>query len=243
LYLTAVKKFTVFEGIDHLPWAGDSKSVLDAIEEFLDSEDVSDPEPLIEERENKKEFKRKLVAILSADVKGYSRLMNDDEEETINTLAACQELMSKRISKYRGRVIDSVGDNLLAEFSSVVDAVKCSVEIQEHLEVRNKKFPENRRMEYRIGVNLGDVIVEGDRLYGDGVNIASRIESLAEAGGVCISGTVYDQIENKLNLSFNFWGEQSVKNIPQPVRVYQIQLKPEDFSSQANRNGKIRRIY
>lgn len=236
-------RFTVFEGIDHLPWAGDSTSVLDAIEEFLDSEEVSDPEPLIEKRGNKKEFQRKLVAILSADVKGYSRLMNDDEEETINTLAACQALMSKRISKYRGRVVDSVGDNLLAEFSSVVDAVKCSVEIQEHLEVRNKKFPENRRMEYRIGVNLGDVIVEGDRLYGDGVNIASRIESLAEAGGVCISGTVYDQIENKLNLSFNFWGEQSVKNIPQPVRVYQIQLKPEDISSQANRHSKIRRIY
>jgi adenylate cyclase len=128
-------------------------------------------------------------------------------------------------------VIDSVGDNLLAEFASVVDAVKCSLEIQNDHKVRNNKLPENRRMEYRIGLNLGDVIVEGERIYGDGVNIAARIENVAEGGGICISGTVYDHVENKLKVSFDDLGEQSVKNIPNPVRVYQIKMEPEGSSS------------
>ena len=128
-------------------------------------------------------------------------------------------------------MIDSVGDNLLAEFASVVDAVKCSLEIQYDHKVRNNKLPENRRMQYRIGINLGDVIVEGERIYGDGVNIAARIESVAEGGGICISGTVYDHVENKLNVSFDDLGEQSVKNIPNPVHVYQIKMEPEGSSS------------
>src|SRR6266496_435089 len=144
--------------------------------------------------------RRKLAAILSADVQGYSRLMGEDEVATIRTLTAYREVMVTLIRQHRGRVVDSPGDNLLAEFASVVDAVQCAVEVQRQLKVRNAEVPEPRKMEFRIGINLGDVIVEGERLYGDGVNIAARLESLAEAGGICISGTVHDHIENKLAL-------------------------------------------
>jgi adenylate cyclase len=172
-------------------------------------------------------FKRKLTAILSADVEGYSRLMGDDEDATIRTLTAYRELMSTLIQKHRGRVVDSPGDNLLAEFLSVVDAVRCAVEIQEELRVRNAELPENRRMEFRIGVNLGDVVEEGERIYGDGVNITARVEGLAEAGGICISGTVYDSIKNKLSLSYDSLGEHTVKNIKEPVRVYRMRIGPE----------------
>jgi adenylate cyclase len=172
-------------------------------------------------------FKRKLTAILSADVEGYSRLMGEDEDATIRTLTAYRELMSTLIQKHRGRVVDSPGDNLLAEFLSVVDAVRCAVEIQEELRVRNAELPENRRMEFRIGVNLGDVVEEGERIYGDGVNITARVEGLAEAGGICISGTVYDSIKNKLSLSYESLGEHTVKNIKEPVRVYRMCIGPE----------------
>src|SRR5262245_22117350 len=141
-------------------------------------------------------MERKLTAILSADVKGYSRLMGEDEEATIRTLTAYREGMTTLIRQHRGRVVDSPGDNLLAEFASVVDAVQCAVEIQQELKVRNTELPDQRKMEFRIGLNVGDVIVEGERLYGDRVNIAARLEGLAEPGGICISGTVYDQIEN-----------------------------------------------
>ena len=126
------------------------------------------------------DFKRKLTAILSADVKGYSRLMGEDEDSTVRTITAYREVMGTLVKKYRGRVVDSPGDNLLAEFASVVDAVRCAVGIQEELKARNAELPEDRRMEFRIGVNLGDVIVEGERIYGDGVNIAARVEGLAE---------------------------------------------------------------
>ena len=142
-------------------------------------------------------FKRKLCAILSADVQGYSRLMGEDEDATIRTLTTYRELTSAIIQKHRGRVVDSPGDNLLAEFGSVVDAVRCAVEVQEELRIRNAELPDNRRMEFRIGINLGDVVEEGDRIYGDGVNITARVEGLAEGGGICISGTVYDSIKNK----------------------------------------------
>ncbi len=128
--------------------------------------------------------KRKLTAILSADVKGYSRLMREDEAATVSTLTTYKAAITSLIQKHRGRVVDSPGDNLLAEFASVVDAVQCAVEIQEELRVRNTDMPENRKMEFRIGVNLGDVIEEGERIYGDGVNIAARIEGLAEGGGI-----------------------------------------------------------
>src|SRR5881296_2001438 len=169
---------------------------------------------------------RKLAAILSADVKGYSRLMGEDEIATIRTLTAYRAVMATLIQRHRGRVVDSPGDNLLAEFASVLDAVQCAVEIQQELKLRNADLPAPRKMEFRIGINLGDVIVEGERIYGEGVNIAARLEGLAEAGGICISGTVYDQIENKLALGYEYLGEQTVKNIAKPVRVYRV-IEPE----------------
>src|ERR1700746_2646826 len=147
-------------------------------------------------------MERKLTAILSADVKGYSRLMGEDEVATIRTITAYREVMATLIQQHRGRVVDSPGDNLLAKFASVVEAVQCAVAIQHELKTRNAELPPHRRMEFRIGINLGDVIVEGERIYGDGVNIAARLEALAEAGGICISGTVYDQVETKL--AFNY---------------------------------------
>ena len=173
------------------------------------------------------EVKRKLTAILSADVKGYSRLMGEDEKGTVRTLNAYKEMISTLIYQYHGRVVDAPGDNLLAEFGSVVDAVQGAVEIQKELKARNAELPENRRMGFRIGVNLGDVIEEGEKIFGDGVNIAARLESLAEVGGICISGTAFDQVENKISLGYQYLGEQTVKNIAKPVRVYRVLMGPE----------------
>ena len=173
------------------------------------------------------DFKRKLTAILSADAKGYSRLMAENEEATVRTITAFREIVTEVVQKHRGRVVDSPGDNILAEFASAVDAVRGGVEIQEELKARNAELPENRRMEFRIGINLGDVIHEEERIYGDGVNIAARVEGLAEGGGICISGTVYEHIKNKLALGYQYLGEHSVKNIPEPVRVYRILMDPE----------------
>jgi TolB-like protein/class 3 adenylate cyclase/Flp pilus assembly protein TadD len=167
-------------------------------------------------------FKRRLTAILSADVEGYSRLMREDEEATVRTITTYRTAVTHLIQQYRGRVVDSPGDNILAEFSSVVDAVNCAVEIQRELAERNVELPENRRMQFRIGINLGDVLEEGERIYGDGVNIAARMEGLAEGGGICISGTAYDAVETKLGLEYEYLGEQQVKNIPKPVRVYRV---------------------
>src|SRR5439155_14876093 len=171
-------------------------------------------------------MERKLAALLSADVKGYSRLMGEDEEATICTLIAYRQVMAALIVQYRGRVVDSPGDNLLAEFASAVDAVQCAIAIQQALKTKNTDLPAERRMEFRIGINVGDVIVEGPQIYGDGVNIAARLEALAEGGGICVSGTVYDQIENKLALGYEYLGEQAVKNITKPVRVWRVQLQP-----------------
>jgi adenylate cyclase len=171
---------------------------------------------------------RKMSAILSADVKGYSRLMSADEEGTVKALNECREIIAKCVSDYRGRVVDSPGDNVLAEFVSTVEAVKCAVKVQEDLKVRNTELPEDRRMEFRIGVNLGDVIEENDRIYGGGVNIAARLEGLAEAGGLCISGTAFDQVKGKLSLGYQFVGKQTVKNIPDPIRAYKVLMAPED---------------
>jgi len=175
-----------------------------------------------------KDVKRKLRAILSADVQGYSRLMGDDEVATVKTITEYRETLTSLVNQYNGRVVDSPGDNVLAEFGSVVDAVQCAVEIQNILKAKNEDLPENRRMIFRIGVNLGDVIQEGDRIYGDGVNIAARIEGLADGGGICISGTAYDQIKNKLALGYNYFGEHTVKNISEPVRVYKVPMDPKD---------------
>ena len=173
------------------------------------------------------DFKRKLTAILSADVKGYSRLMGEDDEATVRTITAYRKVISEIVQKHRGRVVDSPGDNILAEFASVIDAVGSAVEIQEELKTRNAELPEDRKMEFRIGVNLGDVIHEEERIYGDGVNVAARVESLADPGGICVSGTVFDQIESKLPLGYEYLGEQSVKNISKPVRIYKALLDPE----------------
>jgi adenylate cyclase len=176
---------------------------------------------------NKEDFKRRLTVILSADVEGYSRLMGEDEDSTVRTLTAYRGLMSALIERYRGRVVDSPGDNLLAEFGSVMDAVRCAVEIQEELRIRNADLAEDRKMQFRIGINLGDVIEEGDRIYGDGINVAARVEGLSEGGGICISGTVYDSIRNKLSWSYDFLGEHNVKNIKEPVRTYRVRMEPE----------------
>jgi len=176
------------------------------------------------------EFKRKLTTILSADVKGYSRLMGEDEEWTLRTLNAYKEVMGSLIQQHRGRVVSAPGDSVLAEFASVVDAVQCAVEIQQVLRAKNAVLPENRRMEFRIGINLGDVMEEGDSIYGDGVNIAARLEGLAEAGGICISESAYQQIENKLPLKYEYLGEHEVKNIAKPVRVYRAQIESEEPS-------------
>jgi class 3 adenylate cyclase len=170
--------------------------------------------------------KRKLTAILSADVKGYSRLMEDDEEATVATLTSHREVMTGVIEKHRGRVVDAPGDNLLAEFASVVDAMRGEVEIQEELKARNSELPDHRRMEFRIGINPGDVIEESGRIYGDGVNLAARVESLADPGGICVSETAYDHLKNKLSLGIEFLGEHEVKNISEPVPVYRLLTEP-----------------
>jgi TolB-like protein/class 3 adenylate cyclase len=175
----------------------------------------------------KEGFKRKLTAILSADVEGYSRLMGDDEEATISTLTEYRKEIASQVKFHKGRVVDSPGDNVLAEFASVVDAVKCAVETQKEITERNANLPENRKMQFRIGVNLGDIVEEEGRIYGDGVNVAARIEGLAPPGGICISRTTYDQIKNKLNLGYEYLGEHSVKNIADPVRVYRVLTEPE----------------
>jgi adenylate cyclase len=171
-------------------------------------------------------FKRKLTAILSADAVGYSRLMEDDEEATVRTLTSYREVITTLIKQNNGMVIDSPGDNLLADFVSVVDAVQCAVSVQNEINARNENLPENRRMDFRIGINLGDVIQEGERIYGDGVNIAARLEGLATPGGICISKTAFDQIERKLPYGYEFIGDQTVKNISKPVGAYRVMLQP-----------------
>jgi adenylate cyclase len=173
-------------------------------------------------------FKRKLTAILSADAVGYSRLMTEDEAATVKTLATYRKVMTSLIKQHRGRVVDSPGDNVLAEFSSVVDAVQCAVAVQNEFQTRNAELAENRRMEFRIGINLGDVIDEEGRIYGDGVNVAARLEALAEPNGICVSKTAFDQIETKLPLGYEYLGEQFVKNIPKPIDAYRVLMKPDD---------------
>lgn len=167
-------------------------------------------------------IKRKLSAILSADAKDYSRLMRSDEEATVRTLTKYRSVIAELVSKYQGRVVDSPGDNVLAEFASVVHAVQCGFDIQASLQDENAKLSEDRKMEFRIGINLGDVIQDGKRIYGDGVNVAARMESLAEPGGLCVSGSAYDQIENKFAFGCEYLGEKTVKNISSAIRVYRL---------------------
>ena len=172
-------------------------------------------------------FKRRLVAILSADVVSYSRLMSLDEVATVRTLTAYRAQMTELVDVHRGRVVDFVGDNMLAEFPSALDAVDCAVRTQRALKLHNAKLVNERRMDFRIGLHLGDVMVDGERIYGDGVNIAARIEGIAEPGGICISDMIYKQIYKKLSIEYVDLGERSVKNIPEPIRVYRI-VEPSD---------------
>ena len=181
--------------------------------------------------------KRKLAAILNADVAGYSRLMRDDEAATVRTINIYRELMARLIQQHHGRIVDSPGDNVLAEFASVVDAVQSAVAIQKEIKTQNSKLPNRRRMEFRIGINLGDIIMEGERIYGDGVNIAARLEGLADSGGICISRTAYDQIEDKLPLGYQYLGEKTVKNMPKPIRAYRVILEPQEISSKHKQNS------
>jgi len=176
---------------------------------------------------NEQKVTRKLRAILSADVKGYSLLMADDEVHTIQTLKTYRSLMSDLIQQHSGRVVDNPGDNLLAEFSSAVDAVGCAVQIQNRLKRENAKFVEDKRLQFRIGINTGDVVHDGDRIYGSGINVAARIEGIAEPGGICLSRNTYDQVKDKLNLGFEYLGEHEVKNIKEPVRVYKVLIDTE----------------
>ncbi len=166
---------------------------------------------------------RRLAAILAADVVGYSRMMGEDEAGTLAALKACRrELFDPMVQRFRGRIFKVIGDGILAEFPSVVDAVRCAVEIQSSM--LNRAFgPSAKAITFRMGINIGDVIADGDDLYGDGVNIAARLETLSQPGGLCISGPVFDQIKNKLQLDYEDLGEQTVKNIAEPLRVYRIQ--------------------
>src|SRR5712692_3675206 len=168
---------------------------------------------------------RRLAAILAADVAGYSRLMGADEEGTLERLKALRhKLVDPKIAEHHGRIVKTTGDGLLVEFASVVDAVRCAVAVQQAMPERNASVGADSRIELRIGINLGDVIVEGDDLYGDGVNIGARIEALADAGGVFVSNTVHDHVRDRLPFVFEDLGEQQVKNIARPVRIYRIPL-------------------
>ena len=170
---------------------------------------------------------RRLVAILASDVVGYSRLMGEDEEGTLATLRAHLEIIGKLVAEFDGRVFSGAGDSVMAEFASPVQAVRCAVRIQEQLERRNAELPESRRMHFRIGINLGDVMVEDDNLFGDGVNVASRLQALATPGGISISDSVYQQVRNKIVLGYKHLGEHSVKNIADPLIVYSVLTAPD----------------
>ena len=173
-------------------------------------------------------MKRKLAAILHADVKGYSRLIGEDEVTTLRTVAAYLELMRTLVGQHEGHAVGSRGDSLLAEFPSVVEAVQCAVEMQRELKDRNAALPVSRRVEFRMGINLGEVVVEAEEIYGEGVNIAVRLEGLAEAGGICISEVVYDQIKNRLALKYEELGERELKNIEKAVRVWRVRVESEE---------------
>jgi adenylate cyclase len=166
---------------------------------------------------------RRLAAILAADVAGYSRLMGVDEEGTLAALKAIRrDLVDLKIKEHRGRIVKTTGDGVLVEFASVVDAVRCAVEVQRDMAERNADVPADKRIEFRVGINVGDIISDDNDIYGDGVNVAARLEALAEPGGICVSRVVRDQVRDKLDFAFDDTGEQQVKNIARPVRVYRV---------------------
>jgi class 3 adenylate cyclase len=189
-------------------------------------------------------IERRLATILMADVFGYSRMMGENEEQTVKTLRGHRAVFDELLKAHRGRIFNTAGDAILAEFPSAVEAVRCATEIQTALRTRNEHLPENQRMWFRIGINLGDVIVQGGDLLGDGVNVAARIQAIAEPGGVCISGSVYDQIQNKLTLQIKEMGEKTFKNIAQPIRTFAIRdyagaPQPIALRWRASRKGPI----
>jgi TolB-like protein/class 3 adenylate cyclase len=186
-------------------------------------------------------LERKLTAILCAEVHGYSRLMGENEEGTLRTLSAYRKIIDSLIERHHGRFVNSAGDSVLAEFASIVEVVNCAVSIQSALRAENAELPLERRMEFRIGVNSGDVMVEGEQIYGDGVNVAARLESLAEPGGICISGTVHDQVRYRLALAYEDIGEQTVKNIAHPVRVWRVRLDGEGAARRRSSGRTLRR--
>lgn len=168
---------------------------------------------------------RRLAAIFAGDIAGYSRLMNIDEEGTLRQLKGHRkELVDPKITEHRGRIVKTTGDGMLVEFASVVDAVRCAVDIQRGMGERNANVPAEKRIQFRIGLNVGDIIIDGDDIYGDGVNVAARLEALADPGGIMVSRVVHDQVQDKLGFEFDDMGEQSVKNIARPVGVHRIQL-------------------
>ena len=171
---------------------------------------------------------RRLAAILAADVAGYSRLMGEDEEGTLAALKAIRrELADPKVKEHHGRIVKTTGDGLLLEFASVVDAVRCAVEVQREMAERNADVPLDHRIEFRMGINLGDIIKDGRDIFGDGVNVAARLEALAEPGGICVSRVVRDQVRDKLDFGFEDMGEQRVKNIARPVRVHRVLLSAQ----------------
>jgi class 3 adenylate cyclase len=178
-------------------------------------------------------MKRKIAAILAADVVGYSKLVAEDEEETLRRLASYREVVDDFIAKANGRIFNTAGDAVLAEFSSAVEAVRCAIDVQESLRTRNMAYPPSRQMSFRMGITIGDVVERDGDLLGDGVNIAARLEGLAAPGGICISRTVYEQVANKLSVQFADIGAQEVKNIPNPVHAYMVALRAEDLAADA----------
>lgn len=219
-------RFVQLDGNIHAPWIGESHKIIKEILQFVGIK--AHPKkryPSNEHNGNEYQYKRRLAAILSADVKGYSRLMGKDELHTIRTLNESRELIAASVGKHQGRIVDSTGDNILSEFDSVVNAMMCAVSMQKEIYDKNAEIPNNRKMLFRVGINLGDIIIDDDRIYGDGVNVAARIEALADGGGICISKNVYDQVKNKVNLKFEYLGEKAVKNISDPVQVYKVDME------------------
>src|ERR1700759_3135996 len=173
-------------------------------------------------------MKRKIAAILAADIAGYSRLVSEDEEETLRRLASYRQVTDDFIARYGGRIFNTAGDAVLVEFPSAVEAVRCAIDIQESLRTRNMAYPATRQMSFRIGITIGDVVERDGDLLGDGVNIAASLEGLAEVGGICVSRAVHEQVANKLSVQFADIGAQEVKNIPTPVHAYMVAMRRED---------------
>ena len=178
---------------------------------------------------SKEQVERRLAAILAADIAGYSRLMGADEEGTLSALRAYRrEILDPKIAEHRGRVVKTTGDGFLIEFASVVDATRCAVDVQHGVRERNISVPRDKRLEFRIGINVGDVIIEENDIFGDGVNVASRLEGIAEPGGIVMSAIAYDAVIGRVNAEFRDLGELSLKNIARPVRSFQVMFEPDN---------------